>query len=235
MGHSEGDARPGNRERAISESKAVACTGYLILFCGGLCITMKTNPLTPGSRGSVVWLTAALLICYAFLLVAGCSAPVQEGVKTNDTVKVRYTASFQDGTIFDSNVNSTPLEFTVGSGQVISGFDEAMIGMTPGTTKIVTIPPEKGYGLYNKSLVFRVDQAEVNEFLQDQESMGNLLGFQYPGIGSGYRWINSDGSPGYMRFFNATDTMVTVDLNNPLAGQDMVFEITLVEIVHPGT
>ncbi len=235
MGHSEGDARPGNRERAISESKAVACTGYLILFCGGLCITMKTNPLTIGSRDSVVWLTAALLICYAFLLVAGCSAPVQEGVKTNDTVKVRYTASFQDGTIFDTNVNSTPLEFTVGSGQVISGFDEAVIGMTPGTTKIVTIPPEKGYGLYNKSLVFRVDQAEVNEFLQDQESMGNLLGFQYPGIGSGYRWINSDGSPGYMRFFNATDTMVTVDLNNPLAGQDMVFEITLVEIVHPGT
>ena len=235
MGHSEGDARPGNRERAISESKAVACTGYLILFCGGLCITMKTNPLTIGSRDSVVWLTAALLICYAFLLVAGCSAPVQEGVKTNDTVKVRYTASFQDGTIFDSNVNSTPLEFTVGSRQVISGIEEAVLGMTPGTTKIVTIPPEKGYGLYNKSLVFRVDQAEVNEFLQDQESKGTLIGFQYPGIGSGYRWINSDGSPGYMRFFNATDTMVTVDLNNPLAGQDMVFEITLVEIVHPGT
>jgi len=235
MGHSEGDARPGNRERAISESKAVACTGYLILFCGGLCITMKTNPLMPGSRGSVVWLTAALLICYAFLLVAGCSAPVQEGVKTNDTVKVRYTASFQDGMIFDSNVNRTPLEFTVGSRQVISGIEEAVLGMTPGTTKIVTIPPEKGYGLYNKSLVFRVDQAEVNEFLQDQESKGTLIGFQYPGIGSGYRWINSDGSPGYMRFFNATDTMVTVDLNNPLAGQDMVFEITLVEIVHPGT
>ncbi len=235
MGHSEGDARPGNRERAISESKAVACTGCLILFCGGLCITMKTNPLMPGSRGSVVWLTAALLICYAFLLVAGCSAPVQEGVKTNDTVKVRYTASFQDGMIFDSNVNSTPLEFTVGSRQVISGIEEAVLGMTPGTTKIVTIPPEKGYGLYNKSLVFRVNQAEVNEFLQGQESKGTLLGFQYPGIGSGYRWINSDGSPGYMRFSNATDTMVTVDLNNPLAGQDMVFEITLVEIVHPGT
>jgi peptidylprolyl isomerase len=196
---------------------------------------MKREILANGSRVPGFWLSAALLFCCALMLAAGCSAPVQEGAKTNDTVRVRYTASFQDGPLFDTNVNSSPLEFTVGSGQVISGFDEAVIGMNPGMTKTVTISPEKGYGIYNTSLVFRVNQAEVNEFLQEQESTGNLLGFQYPGIGSGYRWTNPDGSPGYMRFSNANDSMVTVDLNNPLAGQNMVFEITLVEIVQPGT
>jgi peptidylprolyl isomerase len=196
---------------------------------------MKQEIIPAGGRISRVWLSAALLVCCALVVVAGCSGPGQVGVKTNDTVRVRYTASFQDGTIFDTNVNSSPLEFTVGSGQVISGFDEAVIGMTPGMTKTVTISPEKGYGIYNQSLIFRVNQAEVNEFLQEQESKGTLFGFQYPGIGSGYRWINPDGSPGYMRFLNVTDTMVTVDLNNPLAGENMVFEITLVEIVNPGT
>jgi peptidylprolyl isomerase len=132
-------------------------------------------------------------------------------------------------------VNSTPLEFTVGSGQVISGFDEAVIGMTPGMTKTVTIPPEKGYGVYNKTRVFRESQAEVTAFLEEQQSQGNLFAFQYPGIGSGYSWIYPDGSRGYMRILNMTDTMATIDLNNPLAGNNLVFEITLVDIMNSAT
>ena len=61
-----------------------------------------------------LWLTAALILCCALMFTAGCTGLKQAGVKTNDTVRVFYTASFQDGTVFDTNVNGTPLEFTVG-------------------------------------------------------------------------------------------------------------------------
>ena len=178
-----------------------------------------------------LWLPAALILCCALMFTAGCTGPQQGGVKTNDTVRVFYTASFQDGTVFDTNVNGTPMEFTVGSGQVISGFDEAVIGMTPGMTKKVTISPEKGYGIYNATNVYRVNQEEVTAFLEDLQSQGNLDTVQYPGIGVVYIWRNPDGTVGSMQLTNITDGMVTVDLNNPLAGKDMVFEITLVEIV----
>ena len=175
-----------------------------------------------------LWLTAALILCGILMFTAGCT---QSGVKTDDTVRVNYTASFQDGTVFDTNLNSAPFEFTVGKGQVISGFDEAVIGMAPGMSKKVTIPPEKGYGIHNTSMVFRENLEEVNAFLQDQQSQGNLFMVQYPGIGTVYSWMYPDGTRGYMRLTNSTDTMVTVDLNNPLAGKTLVFEIKLVEIV----
>jgi len=178
-----------------------------------------------------LWLSAAMILCCALLFTAGCTQ--QDGVKTNDTVKVLYTESFQDGTVFETNVNSTPLEITVGRGQVTPklGLDEALIGMTPGMKKTVTISPEKGYGLYNASKVYRVSQDDVTAFLQDLQSQGNLFVFQYPEIGSGYSWTYPDGTFGSMQLTNITDTMVTVDLNNPLAGKSMVFDITLVEIV----
>jgi peptidylprolyl isomerase len=180
-----------------------------------------------------LWLFTALLLCCAILFTAGCTGTKQAGVKTNDTVRVLYTESFQDGTVFVTNVNSTPLEVTVGRGQVTPklGFDEALIGMTPGMTKTVTIPPEKGYGIYNASKVYRVSQEDVTTFLKDLQSEGNLIMFQYPGIGSGYSWTYPDGTSGSMQLTNITGGMVTVDLNNPLAGKSMVFEIRLVEIV----
>ena len=190
----------------------------------------RENPSREG-RMPRLWLFTGLLLCCALLFMAGCTGLNQAGVKTNDTVRVFYTASFEDGTLFDTNVNSTPLEFTVGRGQVISGFDEAVIGMTPGMTKTVTIPPENGYGVYNKTMVFRESLEEVNAFLQDQQSQGNLFMVQYPGIGSVYSWTYPDGSRGFMRLTNSTGTMVTIDLNNPLAGKTLTFEIKLVEIV----
>jgi peptidylprolyl isomerase len=192
---------------------------------------MKKENASRGGRMQGFWLPAALVLCCALLFAAGCTGLQQGGVKTNDTIRVFYTASFQDGTIFDTNVNGTPLEFTVGSGQVIPGFDEAVIGMTPGTTKTVIIPPEKGYGVYNATKVYRVNQEDVTAFLEDLKSQGNLFMFQYPGIGSGYSWTNPDGTLGSMQLTNISDGMVTVDLNNPLAGKNMVFEIKLVEIV----
>ncbi len=189
---------------------------------------MKSEDASGGGRVPGRWLTAALLLCCILMFTAGCT---QSGAKTDDTVRVNYTASFQDGTVFDTNLNSAPLEFTVGKGQVIPGFDEAVIGMTPGMSKTVTIPPEKGYGIHNTSMVFRESLEEVNAFIQDQEDQGNIVLVPYPGIGPVFSWVYPDGSRGYMRLTNSTDTMVTVDLNNPLAGKTLVFDIQLVEIV----
>ncbi len=167
--------------------------------------------------------------------MAGCSAPVQEGVKTNDTVRVLYTLSFQDGTEFQSNVNGTPLEFTVGSGQVIPGFDDAVRGMTPGMTKTISIGADAAYGLYRSQLVYTMDTDKALAISEKLKQEGNYHVIQYPVIGPVVMWEKPDGDVGYIRFTNITDETITIDENHPLAGKDLIYEITLVEIVHPGT
>lgn len=171
-----------------------------------------------------------VLVCCALLLAAGCTSPQQVGVKTGDTIQVFYTVSFHDGTVFENNLNSSPLTFIVGSGGVIQGFDEAVIGMTPGQTRTVTVPPEKGYGLYQEELVNVMDLGTVIQQLEELR-MNNLLEEKnYPGIGNVTLWLMPDGGIGYLRFRNITDQTITVDENHPLAGKDLVFTITLVEI-----
>jgi peptidylprolyl isomerase len=164
-------------------------------------------------------LSVILVIFCALLFAAGCTAPQQTGVKMNDTVRVYYTVSFPDGTVFQSNVNETPLEFTVGTGEVIAGFDEAVLGMTPGMTKTVTINPEKGYGEYRPELVRTISIDSV------VSSFGKV-----PEVGPIYLWEGEKGEVGYVRFSNVTSETITVDENHPLAGKDLIYEITLIEI-----
>lgn len=179
-----------------------------------------------------LWLSAALLLCCAVLFSAGCTSLQQAaGVQANDTVHVYYTVSFTDGTTFQSNVNATPLEFTVGSGEVIAGFDEAVIGMTPGMTKTVTIPPEKGYGPHRNELVNVMDTEKVYEEVLKLQNAGNLHEIDYPVIGKVILWQDPEGNIRYLRFSNITAETTTVDENPPLAGRDLIFEITLVDIV----
>ena len=81
--------------------------------------------------------------------------------KLGDTVKVNYTGTLQDGTVFDSSANRDPLQFSLGEGQVIAGFEEAVLGMTPGDSKSVTIPSEQAYGPYQEELVIVVDETQI--------------------------------------------------------------------------
>ncbi|MDD1708454.1 MAG: FKBP-type peptidyl-prolyl cis-trans isomerase [Methanoregulaceae archaeon] len=179
-----------------------------------------------------LWLSVALFLCCALLFSAGCTGPQQaEGVQANDTVRVNYTVSFTDGTKFQSNVNGTPLQFRVGSGEVIAGFDEAVIGMIPGMTKTVTISPENGYGPYRTELVNVMDTDQVRALNTDLQNAGNFKAVDYPGIGTVVLWQDKEGKIGYLRFTNITPETTTVDENHPLAGKDLVFEITLVDIV----
>ena len=173
-----------------------------------------------------------VLMCCALLLAAGCTSPLQAGVKTGDTIQVFYTVSFPDGTLFESNQNTTPLTFIAGSGSMIQGFDEAVIGMTPGQTRTVTIPPEKGYGLYQEDLVSVMDRGTVTRYLEELQMNNSIEVIEYPGIGPVLLWLIPDGRIGYLRFTNITDQTITVDENHPLAGKDLVFTITLVEIAN---
>ena len=192
---------------------------------------MKGKKSPDGGRMPGLWLPFALFLCCALLFSAGCTGPQQAGVQANDTVRVYYTVSFTDGTKFQSNVNGTPLEFTVGSGEVIAGFDEAVVGMTPNTTKTVTIPPEKGYGPYRTEMVNVMDAEKVNAEIMKLREAGNLLKIDYPVIGEVYLWQDPEGNIRYLRFTNNNTETTTVDENPPLAGRDLVFEITLVDIV----
>jgi peptidylprolyl isomerase len=175
-----------------------------------------------------LWIPCIIAVCCAFVAFSGCTSQQQPVVQVGDTVKVYYTVSFPDGQAFESNKNASPLEFTVGTGQVIAGFDEAVVGMSPGQTKTVTVIPEKAYGLYREELVYPAQTDEVRARNEELIASGNLGNSTFPDV---YTWKRPDGSIGYLRFTNITEQTTTVDENHPLAGKDLVFEITVVDFV----
>jgi peptidylprolyl isomerase len=138
--------------------------------------------------------------------------------KTGDKVKVHYTGKLADGTQFDTSANQEPLEFTVGAGEVIAGFEDAVVGMNPGDTKTATINADEAYGDYDEELILEVERdqfppeitPEVGQRLQLHQADGEVFGAVVTAVG---------------------DQTVTLDANHPLAGQDLTFEIELVEIV----
>jgi len=137
--------------------------------------------------------------------------------KRGDTVRVHYTGTLDDGTVFDSSREREPLEFSLGAGQVIPGFDQALTGMKPGESKKVTIPAVEAYGPYRSELVLVVDRSE---FPPDIE----------PGIGDQFQ-LSQDGQSFVVNVTEVTDQAVTLDANHPLAGEDLTFDLELVEIV----
>jgi len=149
------------------------------------------------------------------VLFAGCGGPVT--VKEGDTVKVHYTGRLQDGTVFDTSVGSEPLEFTLGQGQTIPGFEQAVAGMQVGDNKTVTIPVNKAYGPRRDDLILEVSRVELPEDLE-------------PNVGMQLQSIQPDGSALVFTITEVSDTTIKVDGNHPLAGQDLKFDIELVEI-----
>ena len=137
--------------------------------------------------------------------------------KTGDSVKVHYTGTLDDGTVFDSSVGNEPLEFTLGSGQVIKGFEGAILGMQVGESKVVEIPPDQAYGERSDALVQVVARDQVN------------LGVE-PETGMEVEMQTDDGSSIPLLITAISDTTITFDANHPLAGEQLKFELTLVEI-----
>ncbi len=137
--------------------------------------------------------------------------------KAGDTVKVHYTGKLTDGTEFDSSKNQEPLEFKVGAGEVIPGFEQAVVGMNQGETKTATIPADDAYGQYDDELLLEVDRDQFP---------ANIT----PEVGQRLQLRQSDGEVFTAIVTEVADETVTLDANHPLAGQDLTFEISLVEI-----
>ena len=138
--------------------------------------------------------------------------------KTGDTVKVHYTGTLSDDTEFDSSHGGEPLEFTIGQNMVIPGFENGVVGMSPGESRKVSIPAQDAYGPYNNDLVAVVPRSQVPPELE--LSLGMVLQVR-----------STEGGIARAIVRDITEADVTLDLNHPLAGQDLVFEIELVEIV----
>lgn len=137
--------------------------------------------------------------------------------KTGDTVKVHYSGTLADGSEFDSSRGQEPLEFTLGEGNMIAGFENAVLGMTLGEQKKITIPCEQAYGERNVEMTQSVPRSAIPDDIELAE--GVMLHAQNP-----------EGQT--IRFTVAAfdDEQVTVDGNHPLAGHDLIFDLELVAI-----
>ena len=138
--------------------------------------------------------------------------------KNGDTVKVHYTGKLEDGTVFDTSIERDPLQFTIGEGQVIPGFEQAVAGMNPGESKTTKVPEDKAYGPRRKEMVLVVDR---NQFPVDLK----------PKVGQQLQSRQADGRTIRVTVTEVSESSVTLDANHPLAGKDLTFDVQLVEIV----
>ena len=138
-------------------------------------------------------------------------------VKDGDSVKVHYTGTLEDGTVFDSSREREPLEFTLGSDMLIAGFEKAVVGMGIGDATKVTIPADEAYGQRNDEMVIDVAKDQVPEHITPE--IGMLL------------QLESEGGVMEVVITDVKEDGITLDANHPLAGKDLTFEIELVEIV----
>lgn len=134
-----------------------------------------------------------------------------------NTVVFHYTGKLVDGSVFDSTVGHEPMRVTLGRGEVIPGVDEALVGMTPGDTKTVTVDSAQAYGPYRSELVQEVERARIPEDVTVE------VGAQLQGVDSAGRRMR-------LTVVEVDDQAVTLDANHPLAGQNLVFDLELVEI-----
>ena len=139
-------------------------------------------------------------------------------VKEGDVVKVHYTGKLTNGEQFDSSVGREPLEFTVGAGQMIKGFDAAMPGMNVGDKKTISIAPEDGYGEKSEDAIIEFPKENVPADMKLEPGMPLTLS-------------NQAGQPVPVIVVEVKDDVIVLDANHFLAGQDLVFDIELVEIV----
>jgi peptidylprolyl isomerase len=137
--------------------------------------------------------------------------------KHGDNVKIHYDGSLDDGTRFDSSVGRDPLEFTLGSGQVIPGFDNAVAGMAVGEKKSIRIPSEEAYGEHSDELIQQVPKSALPEELEVS-------------IGMPLQATGPEGEVVNMMVIEINDDSIQVDANHPLAGKALNFDIELVEL-----
>ncbi|MGI9553883.1 MAG: FKBP-type peptidyl-prolyl cis-trans isomerase [Thermodesulfobacteriota bacterium] len=138
--------------------------------------------------------------------------------KSGSRVKVHYTGKLEDGTVFDTSVGQDPLEFELGKGQVISGFDDAVTGMETGQSKDVNITPDKAYGDRRDELIIKVEKDKLPDGMEPQ--IGQILSANHSGNNSKIDFT----------VVEIGEKTLTLDANHALAGKNLVFTIELLEI-----
>jgi FKBP-type peptidyl-prolyl cis-trans isomerase 2 len=139
-------------------------------------------------------------------------------VKEKDTVKVHYTGKLATtGQVFDSSLEREPIEFTLGEGTIIPGFETGVLNMKEAEKKTIEIPKEEAYGEVRKELFQQVGKDQLPEEIK-------------PEVGMGLVSQNPDGTERQLRVAEVNDDHIVVDANHPLAGHDLTFELELVEI-----
>jgi len=138
--------------------------------------------------------------------------------KSGDTVKVHYTGKLGDGTVFDTSEGKDPIEFTIGQNQVITGFEQAVVGMAPGDSKTADLAPEEAYGPRFDAMVVEVEREQFPANID-------------PEVGQRLQIRQQDGRAIAVTVSDVSESKVTLDGNHPLAGKDLQFDIELVEIV----
>jgi peptidylprolyl isomerase len=139
-------------------------------------------------------------------------------VKSGDKVKVHYHGRLASGETFDSSEGRQPLEFEVGSGMVIKGFDDGVTGMKVGDKKTINIPAESAYGEKNPDMLIEYPRSQFPENIELQ-------------IGTDLMMSSASGQQFQVKIADIKDDVVILDANHPLAGEELIFDIELVEIV----
>jgi len=137
--------------------------------------------------------------------------------KCGDRVAVHYTGKLENGEVFANSKVGEPLEFTIGKGEVIPGFEKGVIGMEAGETKTITVPPDEAYGPTSEELLIQIKKSFLPE---------NIT----PAIGDQLRIPQKDGNPIDVIITAMNEDTVTLDVNHPLAGVALTFDILLVAI-----
>ncbi|UCG09468.1 MAG: peptidylprolyl isomerase [Desulfobacterales bacterium] len=138
--------------------------------------------------------------------------------KIGDTVKINFTGKLEDETIVDSSQDQSPLEFTIGNGDVISGLEQGVIGMAVGDKKTLKILPEDAFGQRHEELLVEINKSEFPEHIN-------------PTIGLHLQIQQSDGQIFKVKVVEMTEDTLTLDGNHPLAGTTLHFDVEMVEIV----
>jgi peptidylprolyl isomerase len=162
-----------------------------------------------------VLLSGLCIILLTAVIFSGCAK--HKDARDGDIVRLHYTVKLADGTIADSTIGSDPMEVTLGTGDVIAGFEKAVLGMKVGESKTFTVLAADAYGAHRDDLVIEVNRDRLAEGVD-------------PDVGEYLQTTLADGSVAQMLVVAVSDTTVTIDANAPLAGKDLTFEVTLVAI-----
>ena len=138
---------------------------------------------------------------------------VAEGSK----VKVHYTGTFDDGEVFDSSRQADPLAFEVGAGEVIPGFEQAVVGMQAGDNKKIRLEEDEAYGPYNEEMIIDADPSQFDEGLDPQ-------------VGQQFQTQTQDGTPLLLTVIDKDEEKIKLDANHPMAGKALNFDLEIVEV-----